>query len=57
MTSIHCSLQFEKPGKRDDFDYPQMVVEAGNCNLTSKNVIIINSSLLTVLSIHYNHVS
>ena len=22
-------LQFEKPGKRENFDYPQMVVEAG----------------------------
>lgn len=26
---IFCCLQFEKPGKREDFDYPDMAKEAG----------------------------
>lgn len=32
------SLQFEKPGRRDDFDYPQMVKESVSKALTDANV-------------------
>ena len=29
---IYLIFQFEKPGRRDDFDYPDMAKEAGTCN-------------------------
>jgi len=30
---LWLSLQFEKPGRRDDFDYPQMAKESGKTAL------------------------
>ena len=26
---VYCFFQFEKPGRREDFDYPDMAKEAG----------------------------
>lgn len=37
-TPCVMSLQFEKPGRRDDFDYPQMVKESVSKALTDANV-------------------
>lgn len=35
-------VQFEKPGRRDDFDYPQMAVEAVTKALQDAGVQLVN---------------